>query len=83
MFYYSKYIFFSFSVNACDIRTNTKVAVFINPPLNRESSGLECSYNIEINNNNVCQMKIEFETFNLAPPTTVSLSYYFYMLCLV
>ncbi|XP_023952196.1 uncharacterized protein LOC112056084 [Bicyclus anynana] len=59
------------SLNACDIRTNTKVAVFINPPLSKESSGLECSYNIEINNNNVCQMRIDFETFNLAPPTTV------------
>ncbi|XP_026736912.1 uncharacterized protein LOC113500352 [Trichoplusia ni] len=59
------------SLNACDVRTNTKVAVFINPPLNRESSGLECSYNVEINNNNVCQMRIDFETFNLAPPTTV------------
>ncbi|XP_038217708.1 uncharacterized protein LOC119836451 [Zerene cesonia] len=59
------------SLNACDIRTNTKVAVFINPPLNRESSGLECSYNVEINNNNVCQIRIDFETFNLAPPTTV------------
>lgn len=63
-----------FPVNACDVRTNTKVAVFINPPLNRESSGLECSYNVEINNNNVCQMRIDFETFNLAPPTTVSAS---------
>ncbi|KAJ0170140.1 hypothetical protein K1T71_014068 [Dendrolimus kikuchii] len=59
------------SLNACDVRTNTKVAVFINPPLNKESSGLECSYNVEINNNNVCQMRIDFETFNLAPPTTV------------
>ncbi|KAJ2939332.1 hypothetical protein O0L34_g13429 [Tuta absoluta] len=59
------------SLNACDVRTNTKVAVFINPPLSRESSGLECSYNVEINNNNVCQMRIDFETFNLAPPTTV------------
>ncbi|XP_034838431.1 uncharacterized protein [Maniola hyperantus] len=59
------------SLNACDIRTNTKVAVFINPPLDKESSGLECSYNIEIANNNVCQMRIDFETFNLAPPTTV------------
>ncbi|XP_014356828.2 uncharacterized protein LOC106709520 [Papilio machaon] len=59
------------SLNACDIRTNTKVAIFINPPLNKESSGLECSYNVEINNNNVCQMRIDFETFNLAPPTTV------------
>uniref|UniRef100_A0A2A4J843 CUB domain-containing protein n=1 Tax=Heliothis virescens TaxID=7102 RepID=A0A2A4J843_HELVI len=59
------------SLNACDVRTNTKVAVFINPPLNHESSGLECSYNVEINNNNVCQMRIDFETFNLAPPTTV------------
>ncbi|CAG5005339.1 unnamed protein product [Parnassius apollo] len=59
------------SLNACDIRTNTKTAVFINPPLNKESSGLECSYNVEINNNNVCQMRIDFETFNLAPPTTV------------
>ncbi|XP_041983599.1 uncharacterized protein LOC121736462 [Aricia agestis] len=59
------------SLNACDIRTNTKVAVFINPPLERENSGLECSYNVEINNNNVCQMRIDFENFNLAPPTTV------------
>ncbi|XP_068622329.1 uncharacterized protein [Battus philenor] len=59
------------SLNACDVRTNTKVAMFINPPLNRESSGLECSYNVEINNNNVCQIRIDFETFNLAPPTTV------------
>ncbi|GBP40217.1 hypothetical protein EVAR_37618_1 [Eumeta japonica] len=59
------------SLNACDVRTNTKVAVFINPPLDKESSGLECSYNVEINNNNVCQMRIDFETFNLAPPTTV------------
>ncbi|VVD01387.1 unnamed protein product [Leptidea sinapis] len=35
-------------------------------------SWLECSYNVEINNNNVCQMRIDFETFNLAPPTTVT-----------
>ncbi|XP_077287968.1 uncharacterized protein LOC143912556 [Arctopsyche grandis] len=48
--------------------TNLKTASFTNPTI--PDSGVECSYIVEINNLNVCQMRIDFEVFSLSLPTT-------------
>ncbi|XP_077287969.1 uncharacterized protein LOC143912557 [Arctopsyche grandis] len=63
------------ALTACDIRTSAKNSVFINPSYHTSQpyNGLECAYTVDIHNDNVCQMRIDLETFSLAQPTLVGL----------
>lgn len=62
---------FQILVSTCNVRTNLKVSQFVNPPM--LTARTECSYNIEISNENICQMRIDFEVFSLSQPTTIVL----------
>ncbi|KYB26501.1 uncharacterized protein LOC103313654 [Tribolium castaneum] len=47
----------------CSRKTRSKVSHFTNP----DSIVTECEYVVEAENDNICQMRIDFETFQLSP----------------
>ncbi|CAH0551971.1 unnamed protein product [Brassicogethes aeneus] len=56
--------------NTCGKITTAKVSYFDGNYLQTQDQTTSCTYTIFLNNPNICQVRLDFETFHLAPPET-------------